>query len=55
MYCKVAIGPDSSRCLVHPRFKCILIVDEKKIKNMDAPLLNRFEKQVFKIFENLSA
>ena len=26
-FCKVAIGPDSSRCLVHPNFKCVLVID----------------------------
>jgi hypothetical protein len=46
-FCKVAIGPDSSRCLVHNEFKCILVVDQSKIDELDPPLLNRFEKQLF--------
>lgn len=43
-FCKVAIGPDSSRCMVDPKFRCILIVDSKSIEDLDPPLLNRFEK-----------
>ncbi|CAI2182222.1 12497_t:CDS:2, partial [Funneliformis geosporum] len=36
----------NSRALhIHPDFKCILILDEKKLENADSPLLNRFEKQ----------
>ena len=46
-FCKVAIGPDSSRCLVNDRFKCILVVDQNKVEELDPPLLNRFEKQLF--------
>lgn len=45
-FCKVAIGPDSSRCLVNQLFRCILIVDLKTIEELDPPLLNRFEKQM---------
>ena len=44
MFCKVAIGPDSSRCLVHPRFRCVLIVEQELVDSLDPPLLNRFEK-----------
>jgi hypothetical protein len=44
-FCKVAIGPDSSRCLVNNRFRCVLIVDKKQVDTLDPPLLNRFEKQ----------
>lgn len=53
-FCKVAVGPNSSKCQVHKDFKCILIVDQKKIKRMDPPLLNRFEKQIYSNFENLA-
>ena len=45
-FCKVAIGPDSSRCLVHEKFRCVLIVDPKQVDILDPPLLNRFEKQL---------
>ena len=44
-FCKVAIGPDSSRCLVNSKFRCVLIVDRKQVESLDPPLLNRFEKQ----------
>jgi hypothetical protein len=43
-FCKVAIGADNSRCLVHRNFRCILIVDKKILHTLDAALLNRFEK-----------
>lgn len=46
-FCKVAIGADNSRCLVHKNFRCILIVDKQKLPTLDAALLNRFEKQLF--------
>jgi hypothetical protein len=46
-FCKVAIGPDSSTCQVHEKFRCILIVDSKQVHKLDPPLLNRFEKQSF--------
>jgi hypothetical protein len=40
------MGPDSSRCLVHPRFRCVLVVDHEMVETLDPPLLNRFEKQL---------
>lgn len=43
----MAIGADSTRCLVHPDFRCVVIVSEEGVANMDPPLLNRFEKQKF--------
>ena len=45
-YCKVAIGSDSTKCIVHEKFKCVLITNQKKVQKMDAPLLNRFEKHI---------
>jgi hypothetical protein len=47
-YCRIAIGQDSIRGLVHPDFKVILIADQHKVEDQaqiyDPPLLNRFEK-----------
>ena len=48
-YCRIAIGQDSIRGLVHPDFKVILVADKHKVESSrqtyDPPLLNRFEKQ----------
>eukprot|EP00347_Sterkiella_histriomuscorum_P006051 403354251 len=52
--CKVAIGSDSSKCIVDDDFKCILLVNSKDAKRMDAPLLNRFEKHFYDDFSNLT-
>lgn len=46
-WCKIAIGADSTRCLVHEDFRCIVVVTSKDVKDLDPPLLNRFEKQKF--------
>jgi hypothetical protein len=39
---------------VHPDFRCILVLDEKKLKDADPPLLNRFEKQRMTLNDILS-
>ena len=39
---------------IHPDFRCILVLDEKKLKDADPPLLNRFEKQRMTINDILS-
>lgn len=48
-YCRIAIGSESFRGMVHPEFKVILIADKHKVDDAqqiyDPPLLNRFEKQ----------
>jgi hypothetical protein len=46
-FCRVAIGADSSKCLVHEKFKCVLLVEVSKVDKLDPPLLNRFEKQLY--------
>eukprot|EP00347_Sterkiella_histriomuscorum_P010832 403374756 len=46
-YSKVAVGADQSLFLVHQNFKCILVVDQNQIKDLDGPLKNRFEKQLY--------
>ena len=43
----MAIGADSTRCLVHQDFRCIVVVSVESAQKMDPPLLNRFEKQVY--------
>jgi len=46
-YCRLAIGAQSRFCEVHDKFRCIVVVDsEQAYTKLDAPLLNRFEKQV---------
>ncbi len=47
-YCRIAFGTDSRKILVHPKFKFILIQEQEKLAQLDPPLLNRFEKHVFK-------
>jgi hypothetical protein len=39
---------------VSPNFKCILVMDEKKMASADPPLLNRFEKQKMSINDTLN-
>src|SRR6266498_2786052 len=39
---------------VSPNFKCILVMDEKKLASADPPLLNRFEKQKMSINDTLN-
>jgi hypothetical protein len=47
LFCKIAIGSDVKMKLVHPAFKCALLIEQERIGRLDLPLLNRFEKQVF--------
>lgn len=43
--CRVALGAFSSlMCHVSPRFRCIVLVDERALARCDPPFLNRFEK-----------
>ncbi|CAG8573444.1 16784_t:CDS:2, partial [Dentiscutata heterogama] len=45
-YTRVALGAYSNPMVcVHKNFRCILVLDEKKVDYSDPPLLNRFEKQ----------
>lgn len=44
--CRIALGAYSNpMCYVHENFRCIVVVEESQIPNMDPPFLNRFEKQ----------
>ena len=45
-FCRVALGPNC--CIsreVHPKFKCIVLIEENDVIKCDPPFLNRFEKQ----------
>ncbi|CAG8475156.1 3381_t:CDS:10, partial [Racocetra persica] len=49
-YTRVALGAYSNPMVcVHENFRCILVLDEKKVDYSDPPLLNRFEKQKMSI------
>eukprot|EP01119_Soliformovum_irregulare_P009252 TRINITY_DN2247_c0_g2_i4.p1 TRINITY_DN2247_c0_g2~~TRINITY_DN2247_c0_g2_i4.p1 ORF type:complete len:1833 (-),score=503.06 TRINITY_DN2247_c0_g2_i4:35-5533(-) len=47
-FCRVAIGANSAKCVVHPDFKAIVLMDVQDSIDgrIPPPLLNRFEKQV---------
>ena len=52
-YARITIGSSTDALFeVDNNFKCIVLVDNKKLDQQDRPFLNRFEKQVFS-FENL--
>lgn len=44
LYCKIAIGSDSKNKIVHPDFKCVLLIEKHNMLKLDLPLRNRFEK-----------
>jgi len=46
-FCRIAIGPHSARCLVHEKFRLIVVAEKEDIDcgKLPPPLLNRFEKQ----------
>ena len=47
--CRIALGPYSNpMCQVDNNFRCIVLVDERKIDYTDPPFLNRFEKQLLR-------
>jgi len=48
--CRVALGPYSNPfCHVAEHFRCIVLVESKRLNMMDPPFLNRFEKQSLSI------
>ncbi|GES78826.1 hypothetical protein GLOIN_2v1764819 [Rhizophagus clarus] len=54
-FTRVALGAYANPMLyVHPDFRCILVLDEKKLNDADPPLLNRFEKQVMTLNDIIS-
>eukprot|EP01038_Epipyxis_sp_PR26KG_P006688 gene6688-9172_t len=53
--CRIALGAFSNPMAhVHDRFKCVVVVEASKIKNLDPPFLNRFEKQLIDFTSILS-
>ncbi len=48
-FCRIAFGTDSRRIHVHPDFKFILVQDQVKSRELDPPLLNRFEKHLYRL------
>ena len=45
-YARIALGSIANQSSeVNDKFRCIIIVDEDKLKNQEIPFLNRFEKQ----------
>ena len=53
--CRVALGPYSNpMCEVHQDFRCIVLVDEKKVDYQNPPFLNRFEKQTLRFSDILT-
>ncbi|KAJ4456425.1 putative E3 ubiquitin-protein ligase [Paratrimastix pyriformis] len=53
--CQVALGSLANRVAdVHPRFKCIVLIDQKELDQQRPPFLNRFEKQEFTFADALS-
>ncbi|CAG8439539.1 3367_t:CDS:10 [Acaulospora colombiana] len=54
-FTRVALGAYANPMLyVNKTFRCILVLDESKLKEADPPLLNRFEKQKMSIEDALS-
>ncbi|RIB19825.1 hypothetical protein C2G38_2141452 [Gigaspora rosea] len=54
-YTRVALGAYANPMLyVAKTFRCILVLDEKKLRHADPPLLNRFEKQKMTINDTLT-
>ncbi|KAJ4453638.1 putative E3 ubiquitin-protein ligase [Paratrimastix pyriformis] len=44
--CQVALGPFANHmCLVHPEFRCVVLVEPRELDACSPPFLNRFEKQ----------
>ena len=52
-YARICHGNNSEQLvLIHPSFKCIIMVDKKFVDNIDSPFLSRFEKIIIS-FEQL--
>ncbi|XP_022802176.1 uncharacterized protein LOC111339729 [Stylophora pistillata] len=52
--CRVALGAFSNpMCQVHDGFRCIVLIDERKVDYTDPPFLNRFEKQLLRFSDVL--
>jgi hypothetical protein len=45
--CRISLGKTNNpMCYVHDDFHCIVLADQNRLKEMDPPFLNRFEKQL---------
>lgn len=52
--CRVALGAFSNpMCQVHDGFRCIVLIDERRVDFTDPPFLNRFEKQLLRFTDVL--
>ena len=53
--CRVALGAFSNpMCQVHDGFRCIVLIDQRRIDFTDPPFLNRFEKQLLRFSDVLN-
>jgi hypothetical protein len=55
-YCRIAMGAlFNPRCFIHDDFHAIIVMNaEENISKVDAPFLNRFEKQYIDLFDLIS-
>ena len=54
--CRITVGSVVNNwCAVHPKFRCVVIMDEKEAKQAGSPFLNRFEKQFITLKDLLSS
>lgn len=54
-YCRVALGPRlNPRCVVNTGFRVVVMMQEEQVEAVQAPFLNRFEKQSVEIEHLLS-
>ena len=52
--CRVALGALSNpMCQVHDGFRCIVLIDQRRVDFTDPPFLNRFEKQLLRFTDVL--
>ena len=52
--CRVALGAFSNpMCQVHDGFRCIVLIDQRRVDFTDPPFLNRFEKQLLRFTDVL--
>ena len=53
--CRVALGAFSNpMCQVHDGFRCIVLIEQRRIDFTDPPFLNRFEKQLLRFSDVLN-
>lgn len=55
-FCRVSVGAHyNPKCFVHPSFNCIVNIMEDRLKEVDPPFLNRFEKHYLTFNQFLSS